>query len=193
MIQLLAGGKLAINKREAARYAGMHGGVAEDIKPLFESCEKELSGVLSPRACFDIFDISSEGEEIDLGFGKVKSRALSENLRGCDKIALFAATIGAGADRLILKYGKVSPVRALVLDALASAAAESWCNEVNGVISSQFSSSRPRFSCGYGDLPLSLQADIFRALQVTKMLGVTLSDDFFMTPVKSVTAIIGVK
>lgn len=193
MIQLLAGGKLVLNKREAARYAGMHGGVGKDLKPLFESCEKELLPVLSPRACFDVFDIKISGDETDFGFAKVKSRNLAENLRSLNKAAVFAATVGAGADRLIIKYGKTSPSRALVLDALASAAAESWCNEVNGVISSQFSSSRPRFSCGYGDLPLSFQADIFRALTVTKILGVTLSDDFFMTPVKSVTAIIGVE
>lgn len=191
MISLVAGGKIVINKREAARYAGVRGDLAE-IKPLLDSCEKELLSAITPRACYDIFDIV-RGQSLDLGFAKVDSRALGRNLEGCDKIALFAATIGAGADRLIMKYQKISPSRALILDALASAAAESWCDEVNKIITSQFSESRPRFSCGYGDLPLSLQSDIFAALQVTKLLGVTLSDDYFMTPVKTVTAIIGVK
>lgn len=189
MIRILRGAAPEPNLREAARYAGVKGDPAQ-ILPLLEDCKKELLPALSPVACYDIFDICA-GESLDLGFAKVKSRALCKNLAGCKKIALFAATVGAGADRVILKYRALSPSRALFLDALASAAAESWCDEVNAEIVAQFKGGRPRFSCGYGDLDISLQRDIFAALSVTKNIGVTLSDDCFMTPVKSVTAIIG--
>jgi cobalamin-dependent methionine synthase I len=51
---------------------------------------------------------------------------------------------------------------------------------------------RPRFSAGYGDLPLTLQNDIFESLQCSKHIGLTLCDSLLMSPTKSVTAIVGV-
>ena len=51
---------------------------------------------------------------------------------------------------------------------------------------------RPRFSPGYGDLPLALQADVFWALDCTSKIGVSLSESLIMSPQKSVTAIIGI-
>lgn len=51
---------------------------------------------------------------------------------------------------------------------------------------------RPRFSPGYGDLPLALQRDIFHALDCARKIGLTLNDSLMMSPAKSVTAIIGI-
>ena len=51
---------------------------------------------------------------------------------------------------------------------------------------------RPRFSPGYGDLPLTLQKDIIRILNTPKTIGVSLTDACLMVPSKSVTALIGV-
>ena len=48
-----------------------------------------------------------------------------------------------------------------------------------------------RFSPGYGDLPLSLQADFLRATDAGRKLGITVNDSFLMTPCKTVTAVIG--
>ena len=50
---------------------------------------------------------------------------------------------------------------------------------------------KPRFSAGYGDLPLATQKDIFSALGLDKNLGVLLGDGLLMTPTKSVTAFVG--
>ena len=48
---------------------------------------------------------------------------------------------------------------------------------------------RPRFSPGYGDFSLEHQKDIFRILNLEKNLGITLTENLFMVPTKSVTAI----
>ena len=48
-----------------------------------------------------------------------------------------------------------------------------------------------RFSPGYGDLPLTLQRDVFAALKPEKTLGLTLGENLLMTPTKTVTAIAG--
>ena len=76
-------------------------------------------------------------------------------------------------------------------DALASAAAEALCDSVNRTIAEGLSL-KPRFSPGYGDVPLSVQGPILRRLRADSTLGITLNEAFLMTPVKSVTAIAGI-
>jgi cobalamin-dependent methionine synthase I len=76
---------------------------------------------------------------------------------------------------------------------MGAALIEQWCDIIHKDFKEQYGANKNRFSCGYGDLPLELQRDIFAALNVTKNIGVTLSDNCFMTPTKSVTAIIGIK
>ena len=49
----------------------------------------------------------------------------------------------------------------------------------------------PRFSPGYGDLPLETQRDVFRLLDCERKIGVWLNESLLMTPSKSVTAIFG--
>ena len=51
---------------------------------------------------------------------------------------------------------------------------------------------RPRFSPGYGDLPLELQKDVFRVLDCPRKIGLSLNESLLMSPSKSVTAIIGI-
>lgn len=186
-------GTVRIDRKQTLRYLGYYGAKSTDgIQAELETCEKLILPALSPRACFEEFAIS-RGDMLDLGFAKTESKSLAANLEGCNKIVLFAATVGAEVDRLILKYGKLSPARALILQAMGSAAIECWCDDINDIIKKKYGEAKPRFSCGYGDLPLELQRDIFTALCVTKRLGITLSDNLFMTPTKSVTAIIGIK
>lgn len=181
------------DRRETLRYLGYYGVKEDDgLTELLEECEKLIVPVLAPRACYAVYDVAL-GDTIDLGFARVQSKSLYKNLEGCGKIVLFAATVGAGVDRLIMKYEKLSPARAVVLQAMGSAAVECWCDDVNARITSLFGATKPRFSCGYGDLTIELQRDIFAALSVEKRLGITLSENCFMTPSKSVTAIIGVK
>ena len=189
-------GKLdGIDLPETMRYLG-YAGVrsASGMEGLMAECEALILPALSPRAVYDVFPLKrGEGEELDLGFAKVNSHSLSVNLKDSGRIVLFAATVGAGVDRLILKYGKLSPARAAVLQAMGAAAAEQWCDEVNARIAAKYGRTRPRFSCGYGDLPLSLQREIFPALDVTRYIGVTLTDGDLMIPSNSVTAIVGIK
>ena len=50
---------------------------------------------------------------------------------------------------------------------------------------------RPRYSPGYGDLPLASQRFLFDALQISKKIGVTLTENCLMLPMKSITGIVG--
>ena len=52
--------------------------------------------------------------------------------------------------------------------------------------------SRPRFSPGYGDLPLDAQKMIFSILSPEKHIGLTLNASLMLSPTKSVTAFVGI-
>lgn len=194
MIKVIRGRLDGFDGQEALRYLGYckRDIPADNVRSLFEVCGREVLAVQDLRAVYSDFPLATEGDGLDLGFARVKSHSLALNLTGCKKTVLFACTAGAGIDRLLAKYNRISPAKAAVVQAVGAALVEGWCDEICARIEREYGAVKPRFSCGYGDLPLTLQRDIFAVLSVTKNIGITLSDDCFMTPTKSVTAIVGV-
>lgn len=187
--------KIVLNEREAFRYMSCKF-PDEQMKRLFEECLSECAGALSYKACWREFPLLFCGDEINLGFARTKSRALFTNLKGCGKIVLFAATVGHEMDRLIKKQSLLSPAKSVCLQAIGSERVESLCDTLNAELKEQYKKQgfllKPRFSPGYGDLPLSLQREIMPALDCAKLLGISLGENLMMSPSKSVTAIIGV-
>lgn len=182
-----------INKKEILRYASVKENTPE-IDSLIDSCIEECDSLLSYKVCHGVYPVKIDGENLDFGFASVRSHSLSLCLKGCSKIILFCATVGIGIDRLIAKHSLLSPSRAVILQALGSERVESLCDSFCSALGEEYSNKLcPRFSPGYGDLPLNLQEDIFKALSPASKIGVSLGKDMFMTPSKSVTAIIGIK
>lgn len=185
-----------VDRREALRYAGVRDS-DRMTEELLEKCIAETEGKLALRVCYRVFDLRIDGETIDLGFALVKSSALEKRLNGCEKILVFCATVGHEIDRLIAKYNLLSPSTAVMMQALGSERIEALCDAFSAKIGEETGkmgyTCTARFSPGYGDLTLELQKDIFSALDCTKKIGVSLNDSLFMTPTKSVTAIIGLK
>ena len=138
---------------------------------------------------------SQSGASLDLGFTVTHSRDLQKNLKGCCRIILFGATVGLELDRLIARYGRLSPSKALCFQAIGAERIESLCNafndEIDEIFREQGMYTRPRFSPGYGDLPINMQKDIFAALDCPRKIGLSLNESLLMSPSKSVTAIIG--
>ncbi len=184
-----------VDEREALRYA--RAGKSDEITALLQECIDEADGRLTYKVCYGEFEISHEGEELDLTFAKANSSLLMKNLAGCHKIVLFCATVGVEIDRMIVKYSSVSPTKSLMLDALGSERVEALCDLFNSEIAEiardEGCKAHPRFSPGYGDLPLDIQREIFSTLDPAKRIGVVLNDNMFMSPSKSVTAIIGIE
>ncbi|MGN0805910.1 MAG: Vitamin B12 dependent methionine synthase activation subunit [Candidatus Coproplasma sp.] len=184
-----------VDRSETMYYLGYTKGVTpeKEVISLFDECESLILQAQDLKAVYDIYNVSADGDELNLGFASIKSHSLALNLKGCNRLALFAATAGSGVDRLIVKYSKISPSKAAVLQAMGAALIESWCDEICARLKEKYNLNSSRFSCGFGDCDITLQRDIFRALSVTKRLGITLSGDCFMTPTKSVTAMVGIK
>lgn len=180
-----------INEKEILRYAG---GIADDntIK-LLNECINEALDCITYKVCYCELPVKANGDLCDFGVFDVQSKNLATNLSGCNSAIIFGATVGIGIDRLITKYSHISPAKALMLQAFGAerieALCDAFCNDIQNTLKTQL---KPRFSAGYGDLPLDTQKQIFSLLNLPKNIGLTLNDSLLMSPTKSVTAFIGI-
>lgn len=185
-----------LDRGEVFRYLGCGYDKPQELEGLIEKCASMVKGRLQYKVCYKSFPIKFSADEIDLGFSKTKSLSLMKNLSGCTEIILFAATVGIEIDRLIAKYSSISQPEAICLQAVGSERIEALCDAFNKEIKTELMQkgyfTKPRFSPGYGDLPLLIQKDIFAVLDCSRKIGLTLNESLLMSPSKSVTAIIGV-
>ena len=185
-----------VDRREVLRYAGA-ATETDEIGALLDECIGEIDGKLTYRVCYREIEIGECDGGLDLGFCRTESQTLKKALCKCNRIILFAATVGYEMDRLIARAGAISPARATLFQALGSERVESLCDAFNDKIKSEANSrgmiARPRVSAGYGDIPLDMQRQIFAYLDCARMIGVSLGDNLWMSPSKSVTAIIGLQ
>lgn len=182
--------KIVLNERELFIRLGHCPAESVDI---LSTCIAEFEKAVSYRFCYMPAVINvTDDKKLNLGFGEIKSDSLSRNLNGCSKAYVFAATLGIEVDRHLRKLSIVSPAKQFVTDAVASSAVEALCDYAEAYICGDLPH-KPRFSPGYGDLPLNIQPRLLQFLNAEKQLGITLTDALLMMPSKSVTAIVGVK
>lgn len=191
-----------INIREIYRYLGYGTKLPDDnVNIMIEEVLTHLTRVIWPRNVYKIYACSAsetvvvlKGEQRTLAF---ESRNLAENLAQCRQVVLIAATLGLEADKLLQKYEILNMTKATITQACGAACIEAYCNILQEQICEAASTDdrrlylRPRFSPGYGDLPLHYQKVLFEELECTKRIGLTLTDSLLMYPTKSVSALIG--
>ena len=129
-----------------------------------------------------------DGEVSFEGFS-VKSEALMQYLSGSEEAVMFMITLGSEVDRLIMKRRALSLSSGFLFDGVASALAEAACDEAEKKICGG-KKTKPRFSPGYADCPLSVQNDFAAVLMADKYIGIKLLDSLLMTPMKSVSAFV---
>ena len=183
-----------IDRQETLRYLGFSGGpLPEAVLEQLEAAERELLRVSVPRAVWRLFDRGADGELSGTGFVPA-GEDIKEFLKDCDQVILMAATLGMEAETLLRRAQAKDMAMALILDAAAGAAVENVCDNLCADLAEAFAPRflTDRFSPGYGDLPLGQQEDLFRLLDITRRIGVSLTESGLMLPQKSVTALIGV-
>lgn len=185
---------MKIPVEEALRYIGAADADA-GTRRMAEETAGMLEARLRPRFVWRALRIRRDGGQILLpDAGIALAGTLAEKmLADCDMLALLACTLGAGFERLEAEWEKRDMARAAMMDACGSAWVEAVCDEAEKEIAQRFPGRwlTDRFSPGYGDLPLEMQAEILRATDAGRKLGITLNESLLMMPCKSVTAVIG--
>ena len=176
----------AVDRQEIFRYA-LTRHPDDATREMLERCLDAALPALTYRVCWVQTPVTLRGNICDFGSFQLTSRRLALQLNGCSQAVIFAATIGLEMDRLIAKYGRLSPAMGLMLQAVGTERVEALCD----TFCAQFETGRPRFSPGYGDLKLSAQQVIFDRLDCPRQIGLTLNESLIMSPSKSVTAIVG--
>ena len=154
--------------------------------------------LISPLYSYVIRDIESvHGSRVEIeGSVVFQSGVIARMLEQCEKVAVFALTIGNHLEELVahLAEGGVI-VQAAVLDAIGSGATEKVADfvqdRIGEVAHAQGLCVSRRFSPGYCDWDVSQQEMVFRAMNGDSA-GVRLTEGYLMLPRKSISGIIGI-
>ncbi len=185
--------------RDALRFLGVRGEPDGALRERLADAAERVFAAAAPDWTARLLPLRTDGDALDFGNGTLafRSRDLARNLRGCDRAFLFAATLGAGVDRLVRGREAVGEMAdAALLQAVAGEIADSLCRDVVAELARNPAVAgfrlRPRFSPGYGDCSLSIQPAFLAALDATRRVGIALTGANLMVPTKSVTAFVGV-
>jgi hypothetical protein len=194
--------EVEIPVKEVQRYMGYHGivDIAPEMQEKIHKAIEHLGTQSHPRIISKEYRITVaektvtlHAENEDVTF---ESEGLVRNLTGCCGAVLLAVTIGPACDMLVRRASITSAADSAVYQAAGAAAIEAFLDDYNDKLKASYEARglflRPRFSPGYGDLKLEHQKDWFRLLDITKQIGIELTDSLLMVPTKSVTAIIGI-
>ncbi len=160
---------------------------------IIEKCRKQFNKVVNYRCAYIRIPVDLSQENIcKFDFAEVHSKNLYKNLQGCKEVFVFAVTTGIAVDRLLARLNITSQAEHFITDGLSSAAIESFCDYVSDILKSGLQCAS-RFSAGYGDFSITFQKPLLERLSASETLGITLNSAYLMTPVKSITAIMGIK
>lgn len=184
--------------KEAVRYLGFGRREADEATlRLVAAAFSQLERAASPRIVWRVFDLKTAGEgRLDIGGMEVESRSLWKNMKGCCQAVVLGATLGSGVDLLMRRQSLTDMAAAVVTQACAAAMLEEYLDGEQEKIGRELEREgkylRPRFSPGYGDFSICHQGQLLAMLEAPKRIGLSMTDSSMLTPVKSVTAVIGV-
>lgn len=183
-----------ISRREVLRYLQWRGDrVPTDLARQLDRCEAALRQAARPRVVWRRYDLSPDMTLVGTAF-HLQGQAVKRLLADCRQVILFCTTLGMEAEALLRRAQVGNMAEAVVLDAMGSAAIENVCDNLCGDLAEAFAPRylTDRFSPGYGDMPIDQQRALFDTLDVTRQIGVTLTESALMVPQKSVTAVVGI-
>ncbi|MCD8126422.1 MAG: vitamin B12 dependent methionine synthase, activation domain protein [Clostridiales bacterium] len=185
----------AINPNEVLLYLGYKSGaVPAQVEEQIAACSEAILQAARPRAVWCALPL--EGTAVPAAGLTLEGEDMKALLSGCHEAVFLAATLGPEVEQLLRRAEVVDMAQALTLDAVASAAIEAVCDNLEADLRQEYGEKglylTDRFSPGYGDLPLAQQKDFCALLDTQRRIGVTLSGSYIMVPRKSVTAVMGV-
>lgn len=179
---------------DALRYLGAK---EEDESAILmlRSVLKENRALFVPRmvtASFRVSDhspaITFEGSEI-----RLEGESIRRHFEGATEGLFSAFTLGVALDKKVRELSLTRPSESVALNALGSAYAErkadALLKEIRLLKEKDGFTTNFRFCPGYGDLPLRTNAAIVAALSATKKIGLTVTEEGLLLPLKSIVGV----
>ena len=179
---------------------GYGGSVPDDMTVIeTEKIVDEIKRWLKARYCFFISDghldeadsiLETMGRKLMLG------KVIARQLRGSERYAFFVATAGVAFEEYQQKLMAAGDmVKVFIADAVGSVIAEKAADCMEQGLETLLEplgwKHTNRFSPGYCGWDVSGQQQLFKMFPDGKPCGVTLSASSLMTPIKSVSGVIG--
>lgn len=187
---------MTLDRNDVLRHLGADAAADASLRLIVDEVARALEAALQPAFVYRVFDLEQRSEGVLLrGAELLLPGTMAQTmLEGCSRAALLACTAGSRFDAMLLSEQARDMARAVILDACGGALVEAGCDEAERQIAARLPECflTDRFSPGYGDLPLSLQRDICAVLDCRRRLGIHVTDSCLLTPMKSVTAVIGI-
>lgn len=172
----------AASLEEAARR------VEEAARPRYVSARFSLEWA------FDAADDAGAGRP-SIGGVALPGRDIAAHLAGCHAAVLLGVTLGAEVDAAFRRAAAVDMRMAALMDAAASALCEQYAWAAQAALRGQAAARgehlTTRYSPGYGDFGLAVQADLMRLLDLPRAIGVAAAPGGALSPQKSITAVLG--
>lgn len=186
--------------KEIYRYMG-YPAEYQDIPSTLEYMVNEEIGaaipLLLPKATYLTCDYDKEINCIITPDGtlKITGSGVQNHLIKCTKATIFTCTVGAAIEPMIDAYFKSGEfTRAIILDAIGSAAVEYVADTINQYTYAAAHRQKhylvSRFSPGYGDWDLSIQKELVHAAG-GQAIDIQVTESSLLIPRKSVSGIIG--
>ncbi len=192
----------AVDRAEVLRYLGYPVGVSPNaqIQNILDYWVAQADQLATPRAIYVVLPVAEKDRRrlrLQTGRGMVEFHgAIGEFLGAARSVAAFIATAGGDVVRLASELlGKQDALAAMVVNAVGAERAEAAEAAVIDELREQaakvgFAPTLP-YSPGYCGMALTEQTKLF-SLFDQENIGVTLSADCLMRPLKSVSGLIGI-
>lgn len=185
------------DRGEILRYLGYRGNEITEVveNKLFEAVSLANS-IIAPKAVWRPFSIVNTNEGLSLSDTDyvLCGASITKHLSGYERVILFCVTLGFEFDREVERRMVTDPTLAVILNAAGIQAIEKCADYVQKEVEEELLvKTGVRFSPGYGDFSLENQKDFVRLLNTERMVGVRLSRNNLMSPLKSVTAVCGLE
>ncbi|MBR5364356.1 MAG: hypothetical protein IK134_13665 [Oscillospiraceae bacterium] len=165
----------------------------ENLSAMLEDCVKKLCAAAQPRTVYRVLPVEHTASGVLLGGLPLQGEDIALHLTGCKEAVLLAATLSAPVDALIRRASVTDMTLAVMYDAVAGAAVERVCNDLEAEIRAKYPYPyyTARFSAGYGDFPITQQGALVQMLDAPRKIGLTVTPAQTLLPMKSVTAVMG--
>lgn len=185
-----------LNENEILMYLGYKGQeISPEVQSQIDSCINIILSAAKPLTTYKILPLESDFKISGTNFSLL-GNDIKKRLENCQKVVLFAATLGSEAEKAIMQAQITDMANAVIMDACASAAIEAVCNSAENKLRHEIEAEgkylTDRFSPGYGDMPISQQMDFCSVIDSAKRIGLTVTKTNLLVPQKSVTAIMGI-